>query len=418
MQPDYSHDRKERSYPDSRDPAQKNLKISERVYELLHRIINYSESEVSSHIPGHVDEPVELIQRDLDELFEAIRIEIFKRTVDEVKDVSMETDRYEKSKLVAVRLKNFEQLKKISQARLIELLKEFEGVIINPTEEQLKAIVYGIGIITQRPNYSKEALPGVFSRWSPRAGAFIFGPPGTGKTHILAVMYRELKRFAERELCDFEDFTRRSILRFVKELIDDVHQGRCLISRNDSYSARGPYTVDSDDQPKIISVEEAVENFINYFISEMWSTVPVSPTDFIFVNFDRLCELKRERPELYQKIKRAKYLFVDDVPQLNDESKLEVFCELIQDRYTNQLYGTFMTSNCSPEELIKGEKLRDTVLSRIGESMLIFNFSGAIDFRREALRQVTVCTVEEQISKDLAKLEVKEIELPTEQSEA
>lgn len=340
-----------------------------------------------------------VFERTLDELYALIRREIEKHTIGALDEFLPTPERYHGVGLDALFVVDLES-EELNEHFIDTLLTSHRDKFLNPSPSQIKAIVYALGVINHRKNYVKDDPFGRPLEWAPRAGAFFYGPPGTGKTHILAVMHQELTSRAQQEIQDFEHFTQRKIVEFVQELIEGYEAGRYTVESNPSlHDASAPYDLGSQSTDPVCSVEQAIQNFIKFFVNEMWPTVQIKPTDFIFIGFDRLAEIKDTNPELYQRILESRYLFIDEVSNL-DTTRVEVFLDVLQHRYEKRLFGTFMTSNFTPEELVNEPKTRDRILSRISEFMITFDFTDATDFRTHMLRHVTVGMVERQIAQD------------------
>ncbi|MCX7952377.1 MAG: hypothetical protein N2654_01910 [Deltaproteobacteria bacterium] len=145
---------------------------------------------------------------------------------------------------------------------------------------------------------------------------------------------------------------------------------------------------------------------MDYFVSEMGQTSEIAPHLIVYLNFSHLLEIA-ENPEqqyLMDVIRNARYLCIDELEANMDPKRINLFQQVIEHRVANSLFGTFITSNYSLEELLPDEKQCAKIESRLSQSMILFDFSDAKDFRTTILRLVTVERTKAEIDKRLAAL--------------
>ena len=97
--------------------------------------------------------------------------------------------------------------------------------------------------------------------------------------------------------------------------------------------------------------------------------------------FDVYVQLVEEDRGILEQALSAPILVLDDVHFKGDKKRGEGMQDLLEARYNANRTATFMTSNLSPEDLVKSGNedpvLRARLLSRLKEMFVFFNFDDA-----------------------------------------
>jgi hypothetical protein len=257
--------------------------------------------------------------------------------------------------------------------------------IVNPGISQIKAIELFKLLLAGDPLVCDGNDP-----LNPTIGAYLYGPPGSGKTHLMAAYGKCIAEKLERELSD------------VRKVMLDIIEAAYIkyIERQSSESG----TSDTDTGyvklnsnltiTKELSPTEEFWDTVHQFQSHLQS-YDYQPTDLIYIGFKELveiCQNQDERQKAMLALENARLVFIDDIhPQGNNE-QIQIVLHLLERRYELGKAGTFLTTNLTTEELGGGdEKLGNRLLSRCAEMLVTVDFSDCDDWRLKVkARRVTL----------------------------
>lgn len=232
------------------------------------------------------------------------------------------------------------------------LLKNPPTEIINPYESHLKAIelfellLSGDAMVCDHG----DAL-------SPTIGAYLFGPPGSGKTHLMAAYASHIKDALDEKLGH------------VREMMGDV-------------------------------IEKAFETYNSRQVSE--SETHDESIGYLSLNEDEsleLCKHSSERHDAMRALENARIVFIDDVHPLGDPEQIQIVLHLLERRYELGRAGTFLTTNLKTTELGGGdEMLGNRLLSRCAETLVTIDFSDCDDWRQK-VKSRRVKIVEDELKR-------------------
>jgi len=288
----------------------------------------------------------------------------------------------------------------LSDAGICVLSEGVDGLIINPADPHLQTIEFFRLLLS-----GDELACNGNDPLSPRVGAYLFGKPGVGKTHIMAAYGILVKQILDRRLEGIMKGVLSQLSHFLiqfehKRLSTPVDEQalntleinpenlnigdmRDALSDSLAQKASDP-NVDFEvrkDPRKVF--EQNVENLIRKV-----KNFPIQPTDVLYLGFSALCELYHSegRTNTREVLERAKIVFIDDIDPTVDNDSLEVVKTLIERRYELGRFGTFVTTNFTAAELgEKNSRLQERLLSRTQEAYIQIDFSGCVDWRSEVL---------------------------------
>ncbi|MBI4147513.1 cell division protein ZapE [Candidatus Woesearchaeota archaeon] len=232
----------------------------------------------------------------------------------------------------------------------------------------------------------------------PEQGIYLHGHVGTGKTHLLAayangihkqLLIEEKKRktFVELKLteilnCLYEDFksgvkTIDGHLAYEQTVLDGPHkQGETY-----NYGSRDERlnylkgTLDKKFKSQYPSIITTAREKFRFTESYM-----------VFLGFEELLRIKTGNQTIMDELVVAPILFLDDLHPKDDDERAKVIQEVLERRYENDGRATFVTSNLSPEELVKvgnySDKIANRIVSRCKEMFYVIDTSDAEDYRQ------------------------------------
>ncbi len=228
--------------------------------------------------------------------------------------------------------------------------------IINPDKDQLLAIkffqllVRGDALVCERND-----------PFSPRYGAYLYGRPGTGKTHIMASAALALKAILDKRLIEVRVAISNSVDKLYELGLDvsgKFREKQKGIGRY-TFSDDGKITESGSLEPSVW-FDQQIEGLKRKVATFRWS-----PTDILYLSFDQLREQASD-PAVLSALESAKLLFLDDVDQKGSKNEgIEVFQELLQRRYELGRPGVIVSTNLTAKELGgKNSKMRARLSSR------------------------------------------------------
>jgi len=302
----------------------------------------------------------------------------------------------------------------LSEAETRELIEHPPGAIVNPTRVHLEAIEFFRKILAGDPLVcdDRDAL-------RPTLGAYLVGPPGVGKTHIMAAFGLRIKQQLDNELADMESKAGRLIGQIYETtLYQQADWARQPVTDDNRWALAAPTPVAATkaqtpeavlklamqaDVPlkKLLPPEQrfaAAMQYLQHWVRDY----PYQPTDMLYLGFEDLfAELQQDkdrRAKVFAALEGARIVFIDDIHPKGDPDRLQVIQQLIERRYELDRPGTFLTTNLTTEELGAGDRMiAQRLLSRCSENLIKFNFTGCTDWRM-AVKARRIKLIEKTIS--------------------
>ena len=270
----------------------------------------------------------------------------------------------------------------LTDAEIRDLTENPTGPIVNPVRAHLDAMEFFRMILEGDPCVCENGDP-----LRPTLGAYLVGPPGAGKTHIMAAFGLLVKERLDRQLARME----RTLVRLVEQIYEQTLDGQAEWSRrpleeNNRWVLSAPRAADARMR-KMLPPEERFAAAVKE-LQRRVRAYPYQPTDVLYLGFEELFgELQRDRERrarVFEAIERARIVFIDDVHPKGDPERIRVIQQLIERRYELDRSGTFVTTNLSSEELGGGDRtIAQRLLSRCSESFIQFDFSECADWRMQ-----------------------------------
>jgi len=284
---------------------------------------------------------------------------------------------------------NLIDLEALDDDALRALLNNPPAGIINPSASQIKAIEFFRLLLAGDPLVCDSEDP-----LSPTIGAYLYGPPGSGKTHLMAAYGRLISERLDNELA--------TVRKMMMQVIGDAYTK--YIQRQSTESEA------SDDAQGWVELNGDLE--LNRTLSpteEFWDTVSqfqqrlrgydYQPTDLIYIGFKELyevCKHKDERADAMRALENARVVFIDDIHPQSDPEQIQIVLHLLERRYELGRAGTFLTTNLTTQELSGGDvMLGNRLLSRCAEMLVTIDFSDCDDWRQKVkARRVSLVETE------------------------
>ncbi|MDD5055296.1 MAG: hypothetical protein PHZ00_03430 [Candidatus Peribacteraceae bacterium] len=283
-------------------------------------------------------------------------------------------------------------LKHIETEPLRQLLEHPPGKIINPQPQQLHAIEFFNMILEGHELVTQGGDP-----LRPTVGAYLHGPPGVGKTHIMAAFGRSV----EAQLATRLEGVMRSVRSLIGTFLREFDQ---LMEKHHDTPGVKRITITRTGIKEDINPVELFQQRIDVIMKRILENRD-QPTDMLYLGFKDLCELfdRREtRKEALDALARAPIVFVDDLDGGSSPAHLDVIRRLIEQRYEVGRFGTFLTTNIDVKQVGgSDENVSKRILSRAKESFAVFDFSECVDWR-DAVKHRRIKLIQDEIARRVA----------------
>ncbi|MFC1451801.1 hypothetical protein ACFLSJ_00480 [Verrucomicrobiota bacterium] len=286
----------------------------------------------------------------------------------------------------------------LSEAETRHMIEDPPGAIVNPTPVHLETLEFFRMILDGDPLVcdNRDAL-------RPTLGAYLVGPPGVGKTHIMAAFGLRIKQQLDEELAKMESTVVRLIEQIYERTLDQQEEWSRRPADEDNRwvlsvpkpSAGNKTETEKDVMKrameadvrarKRVSPEDRFAASVEY-LQHRVRTYAYQPTDMLYLGFEDLFdELQRDedhRARMLSALEAARVLFIDDIHPKGDPERILAIQQLIERRYELDRPGTFLTTNLTAEELGSGDRtIAQRLLSRCSENFIKFDFKDCTDWR-------------------------------------
>ncbi len=255
---------------------------------------------------------------------------------------------------------------------LKHLIEHPQGQIINPQYQHHEAIqLFGL-LLAGDHVLCKDRDP-----LRPLVGAYLCGPPGCGKTHIMAAYALKLREHLDIRL---ENFYRN----LDEQIIEILAEKMCAMANDPYEESAKSYDLENDSGENHVATPEEVFEQRVQGLKQRCSYFDIKPTDVLYIGFDPLFELwtSPERSDALEALIKVPVVFIDDMHPKDDPERLALIQHVIERRYEEGQPATFITSNRDTEKLVQGnEDLAQRVTSRCGELFYKIDFTGCDDWR-------------------------------------
>lgn len=291
-------------------------------------------------------------------------------------------------------------LDSLDDEALRALLKSPPAEIINPHRSQIK-VVELFHMLTSGATAVCEAGDPL----SPTIGAYLYGPPGSGKTHLMAAYGRQVKKLLDSEL------------EHVKQMMGDIVESafsryieRTATETETSDETTGYFDASDYDEQGGIDKRGGFSPTEEFWVTlrdfqDRVKSYPYQPTDLIYIGFKELievCKYSSERQVAMHALENARIVFIDDVHPQGDPEQIQIVLHLLERRYELGRGGTFLTTNLDTRELGGGdEMLANRLISRCAETLVTIDFSDCEDWRRE-VKSKRVKLIEDELDRRIA----------------
>ena len=281
----------------------------------------------------------------------------------------------------------------MSEEDVRALLANPSGPIINPHRQHLEAMEFFNMILEGHELVTQDHDP-----LRPTVGAYLVGPPGVGKTHIMAAFGKEVETRLSSRISNMmrgvRDLLRIALTEYEKQMeqyCDTPGAQRIVLTeKGDMHIQRNPAEA---FMQKVEDLKRRVRANRN------------QPTDMLYFGFKDLCELTEQRStrkETLEALAKAPVVFVDDLDGGSSPAHLEIIRRLIEQRYELGRFGTFLTTNISVEKVAGAdENVSKRILSRAKESFAVFDFDKCTDWR-EQVKHRKITLIQDEISRRIA----------------
>jgi DNA replication protein DnaC len=264
----------------------------------------------------------------------------------------------------------------LTDTELKSLLNDPPTEIVNPYPSQIKAIALFEMLLDGDPMACEDSDP-----LKPTLGAYLYGPPGSGKTHLLAAYARRLKMFLDTRLADVHNM----MASVIEEACFKFYE-RTGSEREVTIEEMGHYSVENNELILESSPEEEFWHTIN-LLKKRIAGYDYQPTDLIYIGFKELfevCKHSAQRDDAMHALESARIVFIDDIHPQSDPEQIQLVLHLLERRYEMGQAGTFLTTNLQTEALGGGdEMLGNRLTSRCAETLVTIDFSDCDDWRKK-----------------------------------
>lgn len=255
------------------------------------------------------------------------------------------------------------------------LLDSSPPEIINPFPSQIMAIELFNLLLSGDPLVCEKNDP-----LMPMIGAYLYGPPGSGKTHLMAAYGRVVHQLLQENLADthlmLDHYIDRAFLQFSKRVASEREA--------------------TDEEISYLKVENGmiIDDVSPH--EEFWQTISAlrntiaeyeyQPTDVLYIGFQELfevCKYSSQRAYAMEALEKARVVFIDDIHPQGDPEQVQLVLHLLERRYELGRAGTFLTTNLTTKELSGGDDmLGNRLMSRCAETLVTIDFSDCDDWRQ------------------------------------
>jgi DNA replication protein DnaC len=286
----------------------------------------------------------------------------------------------------------------LSEAETRHLIENPSGAILNPAPVHLQAMEFFLMILEGDPLVCEK-----HDSLRPTLGAYLVGPPGVGKTHIMAAFGLCVKQRLDRKLARMQSAIAGLVERLYKNTLDQQAEWSQLPVDEDNrwvLSPPEPAAMQGIDNERDV-MKRATQADIHMtkrlspedrfaaaaqILRQRVRAYIYQPTDMLYLGFEDLFDqLQRDethRSKTLLALEMARILFIDDIHPKGDPERILVIQQLIERRYELDRPGTFVTTNLTAEELGAGDRtMAQRLLSRCSENFIKFDFKDCVDWR-------------------------------------
>jgi hypothetical protein len=283
-------------------------------------------------------------------------------------------------------------LESLDDRQVRDLLNHPPSEIVNPFPSQARCIELFELLLSGDSLVCDHADP-----LTPSVGAYLYGPPGSGKTHLMAAYAKRIKSQLDEKLGD--------VHAMLDGFIDDAYArfNARMATEQEANEPMGLLSLEGDEIKSELTPED-----------EFWQTISelrrrilayeYQPTDLIYIGFKELFEVCRHsthRTQTMEALEKARIVFIDDIHPQGDPEQVQLVLHLLERRYEMGRSGTFLTTNLLTHELGGGdEMLGMRLLSRCAETLLTIDFSDCEDWRRK-VKSRKIQMVEDELDRRL-----------------
>lgn len=285
----------------------------------------------------------------------------------------------------------------LPEAETRRLIENPSGAIMNPAPVHLQAIEFFRMILEGDPLVceKRDAL-------RPTLGAYLVGPPGVGKTHIMAAFGLCIKQRLDTELAKMQSAIVGLIERLYEITLDQMEEwSRLPVDKDNRWVLSGPGLSATHKNDENDVMKRAMQADIHMtkraspedrfaaaakVLEQRVRAYTYQPTDMLYLGFEDLFDQlqgdKARRTRALSALETARVLFIDDIHPKGDPERILVIQQLIERRYELDRPGTFLTTNLTAEELGAGDRtVAQRLLSRCSENFIKFDFKDCDDWR-------------------------------------
>jgi hypothetical protein len=274
------------------------------------------------------------------------------------------------------------------------LLDSSPPEIINPQLSQVKAVEFFKLLLSGDPLVCENTHP-----LMPTVGAYLYGPPGCGKTHLMAAYGRRIRSLLEEKLTDMylmlDYYIDEAFLRFSNRIATE----REAMDEEISY-------LKVEDGEIVKSASPHEEFWLT--ISTLKNTIAeykYQPTDVVYIGFQELfevCKHSSQRANAMEALETARVVFIDDIHPQGDPEQIQLVLHLLERRYELNRGGTFLTTNLTTTEISGGDPmLGSRLMSRCAEMLVTIDFSDCEDWR-QTVKSRKIAIIEDELSRRVA----------------